>query len=194
MRSFCCWRSACSAGTTYGCRAMGASSPSRLARSAMRSSPAPSRFMCFRSWSASPSCAGLGDGAFLYGIAAGGGNRYGLALGRGMLVSPAGRHRCGTLSRAAAHSHSGGSLPSRLHGAVAGRRMAAQAAGYLVQADLLPPLGDAVWDNVGGVDRQQRRRQGAAHVDRLRRPARRHPDPVLPRHPSQHLAVNEMGG
>ena len=24
--------------------------------------------------------------------------------------------------------------------------MAAQAAGYLVQADLLPPLGDAVWD------------------------------------------------
>jgi len=84
---------------------------------------------------------------FLYGIAAGGGG------GVGSLVAGAALGLAGGVAVGAALYLGLLRIPQRRLFAVTGcmvlllaAGMAAQAAGYLVQADLLPPLGDAVWD------------------------------------------------
>jgi len=84
---------------------------------------------------------------FLYGIAAGGGG------GVGSLVAGGTLGLAGGVAVGAALYLGLLRIPQRRLFAVTGwmvlllaAGMAAQAAGYLVQADLLPPLGDAVWD------------------------------------------------
>src|SRR5690242_13261596 len=84
---------------------------------------------------------------FLYGIAAGGGIGTGSLVAGGALGLAAGAGTGAALYLGLLR------IPQRRLFAVTGcmvlllaAGMAAQAAGYLVQADLLPPLGDAVWD------------------------------------------------
>jgi high-affinity iron transporter len=84
---------------------------------------------------------------FLYGIAAGGG------IGTGSLLAGGALGLAGGAGTGAALYLGLLRIPQRRLFAVTGcmvlllaAGMAAQAAGYLVQADLLPPLGDAVWD------------------------------------------------
>jgi hypothetical protein len=84
---------------------------------------------------------------FLYGIAAGGG------IGAGSLLAGGALGLAGGVGTGAALYLGLLRIPQRRLFAVTGcmvlllaAGMAAQAAGYLVQADLLPPLGDAVWD------------------------------------------------
>jgi high-affinity iron transporter len=84
---------------------------------------------------------------FLYGIAAGGGGGVGSLVTGGTLGLAAGVAVGAALYLGLLR------IPQRRLFAVTGwmvlllaAGMAAQAAGYLVQADLLPPLGDAVWD------------------------------------------------
>jgi hypothetical protein len=83
---------------------------------------------------------------FLYGIAAGGGDTGSLFAGGTLGLA-------GGIAVGAALYLGLLRIPQRRLFAVTGwmvlllaAGMAAQAAGYLVQADLLPPLGDAVWD------------------------------------------------
>ena len=84
---------------------------------------------------------------FLYGIAAGGG------LGAGSLIAGGVLGLAGGVATGAALYFGLLRIPTRRLFTVTSwmvlllaAGMAAQAAGYLVQADLLPPLGDAVWD------------------------------------------------
>jgi high-affinity iron transporter len=84
---------------------------------------------------------------FLYGIAAGGG------VGAGSLLAGGALGLAGGVGTGAALYLGLLRIPQRRLFAVTGwmvlllaAGMAAQAAGYLVQADLLPPLGDTVWD------------------------------------------------
>src|SRR5207253_10670491 len=87
---------------------------------------------------------------FLYGIAAGGGLTAGSLVGGGTLGL------AGGVAVGAALYLGLLRIPTRRLFTVTGwmvlllaAGMASQAAGYLVQADLLPPLGDAVWDTSG---------------------------------------------
>ncbi len=84
---------------------------------------------------------------FLYGLAAGGG------LGAGSLLAGGTLGLAGGVAVGAALYLGLLRIPSRRLFTVTGwmvlllaAGMASQAAGYLVQADLLPPLGNAVWD------------------------------------------------
>jgi high-affinity iron transporter len=84
---------------------------------------------------------------FLYGIAAGGGAGA-VSLGAGGLLGLVGGVASGAVLYLGLLR-----IPTRLLFTVTNwmvlllaAGMAAQAAGFLVQADLLPPLGDAVWD------------------------------------------------
>ena len=84
---------------------------------------------------------------FLYGIAAGGG------LSAGSLITGGALGLAGGVAVGAALYLGLLRIPTRRLFTVTSwmvlllaAGMAAQAAGYLVQADLLPPLGDAVWD------------------------------------------------
>ncbi len=84
---------------------------------------------------------------FLYGIAAGGG------LSAGSLIVGGTLGLAGGVATGAALYLGLLRIPTRRLFAVTGwmvlllaAGMASQSAGYLVQADLLPPLGDAVWD------------------------------------------------
>src|SRR5215469_3409335 len=84
---------------------------------------------------------------FLYGIAAGGG------LGAGSLIAGGTLGLAGGVAMGAALYLGLLRIPTRRLFTVTSwmvlllaAGMASQAAGYLVQADLLPPLGDAVWD------------------------------------------------
>jgi high-affinity iron transporter len=84
---------------------------------------------------------------FLYGIAAGGG------LGAGSLIAGGALGLAGGAAVGAALYLGLLRIPARRLFTVTSwmvlllaAGMASQAAGYLVQADLLPPLGDAVWD------------------------------------------------
>src|SRR6266849_5633760 len=87
---------------------------------------------------------------FLYGIAAGGG------VGASSLLAGGTLGLAGGIAVGAARYLGLLRIPQRRLFTVTGwmvlllaAGMAAQAAGYLVQADLLPPLGDAVWDTSG---------------------------------------------
>src|SRR6516225_4494836 len=84
---------------------------------------------------------------FLYGIAAGGG------LGAGSLIAGGALGLLGGVAMGAALYLGLLRIPTRRLFTVtswmvllAAAGMAAQAAGYLVLADLLPPLGNAIWD------------------------------------------------
>jgi len=84
---------------------------------------------------------------FLYGIAAGGG------LGAGSLTAGGALGLLGGVAMGAALYLGLLRIPTRRLFTVTSwmvlllaAGMAAQAAGYLVQADLLPPLGNAIWD------------------------------------------------
>jgi high-affinity iron transporter len=84
---------------------------------------------------------------FLYGIAAGGG------LGAGSLIAGGALGLLGGVAMGAALYLGLLRIPTRRLFTVTSwmvlllaAGMAAQAAGYLVQADLLPPLGNAIWD------------------------------------------------
>jgi high-affinity iron transporter len=119
---------------------------------------------------------------FLYGKAAGGGLSAGSLLGGGILGL------AGGVAIGAALYLGLLRIPTRRLFTVTGwmvlllaAGMASQAAGYLVQADLLPPLGDAVWDT-SSVLTEDSVLGKALHT--------LHPDSGLSRHPLRHMAFD----
>ena len=116
---------------------------------------------------------------FLYGIAATAEGAGGMALGGALGLA-------GGATAGAALYYGLVSIPLRHLFAVTGwmilllaAGMAAQAAAFLTQADLLPPLGNELWDTSFLLTDDSLVGKVAAHADRLYGAALRHPGRVL---------------